>query len=79
MTNVETCFYTDAPNRDFVIDHLPDDSRIVIGSACSGHAFKFAPLTGKILSEMVMNGKTSVKEFEEQRKLFSFRNQSSEG
>ena len=44
---VETCFYTNTFTNDFVLDFLPQDHRIVIGSACSGHAFKFAPLTAE--------------------------------
>ncbi len=65
----ETCFYTNTQNSQFILDLL--DSRIAIGAACSGHAFKFAPLTGKILAELVLHGKSSVLEFEENRKFFS--------
>jgi len=65
----ETCFYTNTLTEDFIIDLL--DPRIAIGSVCSGHGFKFAPLTGKILSELVLFGKTTVPEFEENRSIFS--------
>jgi sarcosine oxidase len=71
LVGVETCFYTNTPTSDFVLDLLPHDPRIAIGSACSGHAFKFAPLTGRILAELVLNGKTTVSEFEDNRELFS--------
>ncbi len=74
---VETCFYTNTGTNDFVLDFLPQDHRIVIGSACSGHAFKFAPLTGRILSELALDGKTTIPEFEENRGLFSLKNNSS--
>ncbi|MCH9609203.1 MAG: Monomeric sarcosine oxidase [Chlamydiales bacterium] len=69
----ETCFYTNTPNEDFIIDCLPSDERIAIGSACSGHGFKFAPLVGKILTELVFNGQTSFAEFEASRDLFSIK------
>lgn len=67
----ETCFYANAPEEGFILDLLPEDPRIVIGSVCSGHGFKFAPLTGRILAELALDGKTTVQEFEEFRKLFS--------
>jgi sarcosine oxidase len=54
----KTCLYTLTPDRDFVIDALPQqpDCLVTIGA---GHAFKFASLIGKILSELAIDGKTS--------------------
>lgn len=71
LINVETCFYTNTPTEDFILSLLPRDPRIAIGSVCSGHAFKFAPLTGRILAELILNGKTTLAEFEQERELFS--------
>jgi len=71
LVRIETCFYTNTPTSDFILDLFPHDHRIVIGSACSGHAFKFAPLTGRILSELALHGKTTIAEFEEERELFA--------
>lgn len=45
----ETCLCTNTPDREFVLDGL---GPIVVGSPCSGHGFKFAPLIGKILADM---------------------------
>jgi sarcosine oxidase len=45
----ETCLYTNTPDGEFVLDRL---GPIVVGSPCSGHGFKFAPLIGKILADM---------------------------
>jgi sarcosine oxidase len=45
----ETCLYTNTPDGEFVIDRL---GPIVVGSPCSGHGFKFAPLVGKILADL---------------------------
>ena len=36
----ESCFYTATDDERFIIER---HGRIVVGSACSGHAFKFAP------------------------------------
>ena len=71
LITTETCLYTNAPQEGFILDLLPDDERIAVGSACSGHGFKFAPLTGRILSDLVLHGKTAISEFEEARKMFS--------
>jgi len=71
LVKSETCFYANTPNENFIIDLLPTDKRIAVGSVCSGHGFKFAPLTGRLLSELVLNGKTTVPEFEESREAFA--------
>lgn len=47
---VETCIYTNTADEAFVLErHGP----IVVGSACSGHGFKFAPLMGDRLADLV--------------------------
>ena len=53
----KTCLYTLTPDRDFVIDTLPDHPNIALAVG-AGHAFKFASLIGKILSELVTEGQT---------------------
>ncbi len=53
----KTCLYTLTPDRDFVIDKIPETNcAIAIGA---GHAFKFASLIGKILSELAIHGETN--------------------
>jgi sarcosine oxidase len=46
----DTCLYTNTPDQDFVLDRR---GPIVIGSPCSGHGFKFTPLVGRILADLV--------------------------
>ncbi len=46
----DPCLYTNTPDEDFVLDRR---SSLVIGSACSGHGFKFTPLVGRILADLV--------------------------
>lgn len=70
LVKADLCFYTNTKNEDFIIDFLPNDSRILIGSVCSGHGFKFAPLVGKILSELILSGRTTIPEFEKYRDTF---------
>jgi sarcosine oxidase len=45
----DTCLYTNTPDEDFVLDRR---GRLVIGSPCSGHGFKFTPLVGRILADL---------------------------
>lgn len=45
----ETCLYTNTPDLDFVLDRR---GPLVVGSACSGHGFKFTPLVGRILADL---------------------------
>ncbi|MGB1012775.1 MAG: N-methyl-L-tryptophan oxidase [Nannocystaceae bacterium] len=47
------CMYTCTPNDDFLIDHHPNDPRIVVASGMSGHGFKFAPVIGELVAELV--------------------------
>lgn len=49
-----TCLYTLTPDRDFVVDRIPDypNALIAIGG---GHGFKFASLIGKILADLAVD------------------------
>ena len=53
----KTCLYTLTPDRDFIVDGVPGHpgAWLAIGA---GHAFKFASLIGKTLSELVIDGVT---------------------
>ena len=56
LARAATCLYTVAPDGDFVIDHLPGLPHVLIASPCSGHGFKFAPVIGEILADLVAKG-----------------------
>ena len=45
----ETCIYTNVADERFVCELR---GRVVIGSACSGHGFKFAPAVGEQLADL---------------------------
>jgi len=47
---VKTCLYTLTPDRDFVIDRLREYPNVCVAIG-AGHAFKFASVIGRILSE----------------------------
>jgi sarcosine oxidase len=47
-----TCFFTSTDDDRFILErHGP----IVVGSPCSGHGFKFAPLIGQRLADLAMS------------------------
>jgi sarcosine oxidase len=53
----KTCLYTMPPDRDFVLDAVPGHPRITV--ACdAAHAFKFATLFGRVLSDLALDGQT---------------------
>ena len=45
----ETCMYTTTANEQFILERR---AKVVIGSPCSGHGFKFAPTIGSRLASM---------------------------
>lgn len=54
---VKTCLYTLTPDRDFVIDALPEHPNVYVAIG-AGHAFKFASAIGRMLSDLVCDGQT---------------------
>jgi sarcosine oxidase len=49
--HAESCFYTTTDDERFVLER---HGRIVVGSACSGHGFKFGPAIGNRLSDLAV-------------------------
>ena len=47
----ETCLYTNTADEEFVLER---HGRVVVGSACSGHGFKFAPIVGRTLGALAL-------------------------
>ena len=48
----ETCFYTNTDDEHFILER---HDNVIVGSPCSGHGFKFAPLIGKRLAELAID------------------------
>lgn len=55
-----TCRYTMLPSEDFLLDHMPGESNIVVASPCSGHGFKFTSVVGEILADLALHGQTDL-------------------
>ena len=50
----KTCLYTLTPDRDFVVDRVPDAPGVVVGLG-AGHGFKFASVLGRVLVELALD------------------------
>lgn len=50
----KTCLYTLTPDRDFVIDRVPDHPGIVVALGAA-HGYKFAALFGRLLADLALD------------------------
>ena len=48
----QSCLYTTTSDEHFVLERR---GRVVVGSACSGHGFKFAPAVGRRLADLALS------------------------
>jgi sarcosine oxidase len=55
LANARVCLYTNTPDEQFVIDRHPAAAGVAFASACSGHGYKFAPVIGEILADLVLD------------------------
>lgn len=62
------CWYTDSVDNSFLIDEVPGSPGLIVASGGSGHGFKFLPVLGKHVVD-VIEGKDT-----EYTRLFSWRN-----
>ncbi|MDQ2858380.1 MAG: N-methyl-L-tryptophan oxidase [Candidatus Eremiobacteraeota bacterium] len=54
----KACMYTLTPDEHFIIDTHPGDARIVMAGGFSGHGYKFCPVVGEIVADLVCDGAT---------------------
>ena len=59
VVHTKVCLYDMTENSDFVLDRDPDQPDCVYGYGFSGHGFKFAPLIGRLLSELALDREPS--------------------
>jgi sarcosine oxidase len=71
LVGAEHCYYTNTKTEDYIVDLHPDTERVAIGAGFSGHGFKLAPVCGRVLAELVTDGRSSIAEFEAMRRTFS--------
>lgn len=58
LVRFSTCLYTMTPDEHFVIDSHPHFPQVVFATGFSGHGFKFAPVIGEILADLVLHGQS---------------------
>ena len=54
-----TCWYTLTPDQNFVIGAHPESARVLVACGFSGHGFKFTPVVGEVLADLVVDGSTA--------------------
>jgi sarcosine oxidase len=54
----KSCLYTLTPDRDFVLDFVPDHPNALVAIG-GGHGFKFASVIGRILADLAIDGRTA--------------------
>ncbi|HET6276452.1 MAG TPA: N-methyl-L-tryptophan oxidase [Candidatus Cybelea sp.] len=58
VARMKTCLYALTPDRDFIIDTLPGRPNVCV-TLGGGHAFKFASVIGRVLSDLALDGSTT--------------------
>jgi glycine/D-amino acid oxidase-like deaminating enzyme len=53
LVATRTCLYCDAWDGNFYVDHDPDRPGLVVAAGDSGHGFKFAPVLGEVIADVV--------------------------
>ncbi|KAF2264305.1 FAD dependent oxidoreductase, partial [Lojkania enalia] len=55
ISGVRNCWYTDSLDNSFVIDRDPEDKGLMVCSGGSGHGFKFFPILGREVVNIIEN------------------------
>lgn len=57
----KNCLYTNSPDENFIIDFLPGNrNNIVIACGFSGHGFKFVPVVGEVIADLIEKKSTGL-------------------
>lgn len=56
VVDASVCMYTNAPDDRFIAVSPPELPGVTILSACSGHGFKFAPVMGELMADLLLTG-----------------------
>jgi glycine/D-amino acid oxidase-like deaminating enzyme len=66
LAKIEKCYYTVTKSEDFLIDWSDEHENVLVVSPCSGHGFKFGPVIGKVVSDLLISDQT-IPVFEDNR------------
>jgi glycine/D-amino acid oxidase-like deaminating enzyme len=53
VASTRLCFYCDSWDGDFYVDYVPEMDNVIIVAGDSGHGFKFAPVFGELVADVV--------------------------
>ncbi len=56
LVRASACTYTRTPDDHFVVAAHPAHPQVAIACGFSGHGFKFAPVVGEVLADLVLDG-----------------------
>ena len=54
LVEARVCQYENSPDRDYILDHHPGASNVVLAGGGSGHGFKMAPAMGERIARLVL-------------------------
>jgi N-methyl-L-tryptophan oxidase len=57
LVHFEVCLYTKTPDEHFILDLHPHHKNVAMAGGFSGHGFKFGPVLGEIMTDLVLNGR----------------------
>ena len=58
ILSVGVCMYTNTSDGHFLLDAHPAHDNVIVAAGFSGHGFKFAPVVGEIIADLVDDGAT---------------------
>jgi sarcosine oxidase len=59
IEELKQCRYTYTPDEHFMVDQLRTyGNRVILAAGFSGHGFKFVPVIGEVLADLVIDGAT---------------------
>jgi sarcosine oxidase len=58
LLDAKPCLFTNTPDEHFLLDRHPSAPEAILVSPCSGHGFKFAPVVGEIVADLVERGES---------------------
>lgn len=60
LRKTQTCLYTMTPDNHFILDRHPRIPALVYACGFCGHGFKFAPVIGEALTDLALDGATTL-------------------
>ena len=61
------CWYSDSVDNSFIVDYVPGTEQLIVENGGSGHGFKFLPILGEHVADVIEKRET------EYTRLFKWR------